>query len=622
MQFAISYKRFSTAKQAQGDSRRRQTAMAEEYCRRHKIRLVDTYLDAGLSGFRGEHLGDNGALRALLDQAKSGKFKPGTLLIVESLDRLSRLEMTTALRLFLDILDAGLVLVTLIDGEQIFTKERVDGDPTALMFAIMILSRANNQSRTNKERALEYWRRARRKAREYKTPMGGIAPAWLSVVGRRDKRRFVVDEAKAAVVARIFELGVLGMGHERIARFLNQENVPTFRGTPRWTVGMVAGISKNRAVIGVYEPRMNMTKDGESIRMADADGPIEGYYPAIIGTALYKAYKLAAASRMHCQQKTRGNPYSNLVTRIGNCESCSGTLIHNKHMHGYDYLRCVASKAQHCSNRQGFPYHSLEPFLLVFDDLMEIAWRLLPKQPPDEALNKKIVKLEAAVGRTKARLELLPLLPGDEAVARVARLRAKLAQFEDELADAKQRVQVPDLLDPNGPLAGFKPAKIKAQSADMLERHVGRAELAAELRRLIEGVVLHGQRTLTIHAKAEHFGCLVVYALDADGLRGIQIVTPDGRAGFIGGSVFRSVLPGKKPPRRVPKHMTDEPVWDSLNVEELLARVHVVHLENGNWQALVAEPTQMDKIAWRGQHALTFRANLAAKRFSAPEAAG
>src|ERR1700679_929124 len=115
MQEAISYKRFSTAKQASGDSRRRQTDLAEDYCRRCKLKLVDTYLDAGLSGFTGAHLSDNGALRILVDQAKAGKFKPGTLLIVESLDRLSRLEMSTALRLFLDILDTGLVVVTLID---------------------------------------------------------------------------------------------------------------------------------------------------------------------------------------------------------------------------------------------------------------------------------------------------------------------------------------------------------------------------------------------------------------------------------------------------------------------------------------------------------------------------
>jgi len=135
MNVAISYKRFSSLRQAKGDSDRRQSDLAQEYCRRHDLKLIDSYLDAGLSGFTGENLSDDSALRALLHSAKSGRFAPGTRLIVESLDRLSRREITAAVRLFLDILDTGLVIVTLIDGEQVFTKDRVDTDLTALIIA-------------------------------------------------------------------------------------------------------------------------------------------------------------------------------------------------------------------------------------------------------------------------------------------------------------------------------------------------------------------------------------------------------------------------------------------------------------------------------------------------------
>src|SRR5437763_7357226 len=103
MDIAISYKRFSTRKQARGDTERRQTDLAKDYCQRHDLELLDTYLDAGMSGFTGANLGDNGALRALLQAARSAKFPAGTRLIVESLDRLSRQEITTAVRLFLDL---------------------------------------------------------------------------------------------------------------------------------------------------------------------------------------------------------------------------------------------------------------------------------------------------------------------------------------------------------------------------------------------------------------------------------------------------------------------------------------------------------------------------------------
>jgi len=193
MHDAISYKRFSSSKQGRGDSDRRQTDLTEEYCRRHRLRLVDTYLDAGLSGFTGENVSDGSALRALLSAAQEGRFKPQTRLIVESLDRLSRREISTAIRLFLDILDTGLVIVTLIDGEQVFTRERVDRDLTALIIVIVFLSRAHNESRAKRERALQAQRAARKKARERRIPMTAECPRWLTLVGRGDDRHFIVD---------------------------------------------------------------------------------------------------------------------------------------------------------------------------------------------------------------------------------------------------------------------------------------------------------------------------------------------------------------------------------------------------------------------------------------------
>jgi DNA invertase Pin-like site-specific DNA recombinase len=618
MQYAISYRRFSTAKQARGDSRRRQSELAEQYCKRHKIKLLDTYLDAGRSGFSGEHLRDNGALRALLDKAKTDRFPPRTLLIVESLDRLSRLEMSTALRLFLDILDTGLVIVTLIDGEQIFTKERVDADPTALMFAIMILSRANNQSRTNKERALAAWRAARIRARQQKTPITAQCPAWLSVVGRRGSKHFMVDKDRAAVIEQIFQLAVSGMGHERIAKLLNKTDVLTFNGRPKWTIGMVANICRSRAVIGMYVPHLSILKNGVKIKIADTEGVIEEYYPPIISVALYREYKLSAARRMHHNSGNRGNPYSNLITRIARCESCGHTLEHDRHTHGYDYLRCPNSKLRECSNGRGYPYHSLEPMLLVFDDLTEIVARLLPERHSAKGSARRVSRLGASIASIKSKLERMPLLPGETTARQVGGLRAKLARLEDELAEAKPWTNRVNLTARNGPLARFREAKIRAQSTEIRARHLGRADLAAELRKLILGVVLHKNRLLTVHTNPELLGCRIAYALGPDGLTGIQVIVPEGGTGFIGVSIFRTVVSPKRPPRRGPRDATDEPLWRSLDVNELMERIHVVRSANGDWQAVMPEPTQIGHVALRGEQALTFRSSLVAKPAASP----
>ena len=73
--------------------------------------------DGGLSGFSGEHEG-KGGLGLFLEAAQIGKVPPGSLLIIESLDLLSREETITALSLFTRIIEKGISIVTLADGVE------------------------------------------------------------------------------------------------------------------------------------------------------------------------------------------------------------------------------------------------------------------------------------------------------------------------------------------------------------------------------------------------------------------------------------------------------------------------------------------------------------------------
>jgi hypothetical protein len=52
------------------------------------IKFVETFVDRGFSAYTGEN-SDKGDLKAILDLAAAGKIKPGTHLVVESLDRKS-----------------------------------------------------------------------------------------------------------------------------------------------------------------------------------------------------------------------------------------------------------------------------------------------------------------------------------------------------------------------------------------------------------------------------------------------------------------------------------------------------------------------------------------------------
>src|ERR1700693_1779651 len=114
---AYSYIRFSSPEQAKGDSIRRQTEAAREWCQRNGLCLEETttLLDLGKSAYTGEHRKnpDRHALAGFLKLVEAGKVPRGSYLIIENLDRLSREHERDALRLWMDLLDHGVNIVQL-----------------------------------------------------------------------------------------------------------------------------------------------------------------------------------------------------------------------------------------------------------------------------------------------------------------------------------------------------------------------------------------------------------------------------------------------------------------------------------------------------------------------------
>src|SRR5260370_35402887 len=91
---AYSYIRFSDPSQAAGDSLRRQTEAAAEWCRRNGATLdtATRFRDLGKSAFTGTHRTnpDRHALAAFLKLADRGRAPHGSAFTIENFDRPSR----------------------------------------------------------------------------------------------------------------------------------------------------------------------------------------------------------------------------------------------------------------------------------------------------------------------------------------------------------------------------------------------------------------------------------------------------------------------------------------------------------------------------------------------------
>lgn len=348
---AYSYLRFSTPDQMKGDSFRRQTALAEDYAARHGLDLdLDlTFRDLGVSAFRGKNA-EAGRLADFLEAVDDGLVPPGSFLLVESLDRISRQAARKALRVLEDIADRGVTVVTLNDGRS-YDRDALDRDPMALLLALLTFIRANEESETKSRRLRAAWIGKRAKAAE--KPLTSICPAWL----RHDAEggQIEVVEERAEVVRRIFRLALAGVGLNGIATALNADGVPTFGHNGRkaevWGRSYVAKIAANPAVYGVLVPHVLEHVDG--VKRRKALDPVPGYYPAVVTEADFHALQAARLGDHKARHRKGASPPVSVVAGLAECPVCGGTMtrVAKGRKGGKPRLVCVRAKTRRCYGR-------------------------------------------------------------------------------------------------------------------------------------------------------------------------------------------------------------------------------------------------------------------------------
>ena len=251
MPTAYSYVRFSTPEQIKGDSIRRQVELSQKYAETHSLTLDDSLqlTDLGVSAFNSANAA-TGKLGLFISAIESGAVKPGSYLLVESLDRLSRAEVMTALTQFTSILSKNISIVTLADN-RVYTKDSIN-DIGNLMYSLMVMSRAHEESLTKSKRLSAAWENKRQKARDSGHKITKTCPAWVEL--KNDV--FHIIPERIEVVKQIFKMALDGMGYVSIAKRLNLEHTKTFdaggKSSNGWYTSYVVRILKNPAVFGQF----------------------------------------------------------------------------------------------------------------------------------------------------------------------------------------------------------------------------------------------------------------------------------------------------------------------------------------------------------------------------------
>jgi DNA invertase Pin-like site-specific DNA recombinase len=440
MELAYSYVRFSFKRQGKGSSIHRQTQdtvageSPESWCRRNGVKLDTslTFRDLGVSAYTGANA-KQGELRAFLEAVKTGRILPGSYLLVERVDRITRQGVDEGLEIIKSILKAGVSIVTLANGRvygPASHKKLKDG----LLELQMYLEQAQEYSEALSARIAAAWEVMRGKARKG-ILVSARMPPWCVAVGEKDERRAVGIPDKVALVQRIFDMAISGMGITKIARQLNKEKIPPIHGGKEWARISVRRLLLDRTVLGEYQPYRgrgkNRKRDGE---------PIEGYYPAVVSLEAFQKAKGAIGSRKN-GHAMRTSEVFNLFTGLlkdarspGKSYFAKGRVEDNgRRHHVYESMGDSAAT---------FPMDEFETAILGL--LREIEPREL--FPPDSAadevltLSGALTALEQEIGAIEAEMDR----EYSDTLNRVLRKKeARRADLAEQLREAQQRAGAP-----------------------------------------------------------------------------------------------------------------------------------------------------------------------------------
>lgn len=309
---AFSYVRYSSPPQADGHSEERQTEAADDYAAKMGFHLdTDTRMvDRKSSAWKGKNIEPTAVFGRFLNDVESGRIPKGSVLIVEELDRITRLPPLKGITLFTSLLNAGIEIHTLKNG-KILTAESLNKDQGDLLLCVLALCSAHAESEQKSDRVRKAWRKLKANAAN-DNPITARLPYWLEI---KDGKIVKIPE-RAEVVRQIFDARLNGKGKFLIAKELNSKPVePWGTKSKQWIPSYVYKILTNRAVLGEYQP--HETIGGK--RFPVKNGLVKDYYPQIIDRNDFNlAQEKLRAGRLGGTGKHNGG-VSNLFTGLVFC---------------------------------------------------------------------------------------------------------------------------------------------------------------------------------------------------------------------------------------------------------------------------------------------------------------
>lgn len=389
---AWSYVRVSTEDQISGDGLNRQNRLFVEACQQHGWTPAEHQVIDSLSGYSGANL-QRGGLGRLLRAIENGTIPAGDVVVIEDIDRLSRLPPMESSGILNQIIGAG-VLIYIVSMSMLVDKKSVEGFDCLYIVLKMVL--AHDESKKKSERI----KQSVQSRKEQGVKWTGKRPIWLN-------SDFSVNEPLASTVKLMFKLSKLGHGATSIAKHLNKFDRRT--DGKLWRTSTVSHILRSKATIGT---------------LIEASGKEWlNYYPEIITEEEFNQVGELLTGRKLPKGNAKYNNITNLFAGRLKCVCGSGLRLNGANF--YQYAKCLNATHDSCQ-ATSIKFKALEEASL--DLILNRKEFVEPPEVNTDEIDRELTSLEHRKSLLNQALEEVIEL------SEIRVITKQLATIEDKIA--------------------------------------------------------------------------------------------------------------------------------------------------------------------------------------------
>ncbi|MFM9486307.1 recombinase family protein [Pseudomonas monachiensis] len=410
MPMAISYIRFSTGKQAKGNSQERQKEAVNRWLKANPEYTPSdlSFADLGKSGYHGEHIKLGGGWSKLLIAVEAGHIQSGDVVLVEAMDRTGRLEPFDMLDIIRPVLKAGVAIITLDDGTK-FDQESVKGSH---MYLLVAKIQATHQYSDSLSDRIKKGYATRRKNAINGEGVKRHTAVWLTTDGK-------LKDDIAPHIKEVFNLYISGVGKHAIANRLRETGIPEFATTVGSTVGKWLN---NKSAIGYWK------SEKHNIDIPNVCEPV----------VTHEIFNQAKKRRDEAKTSPKTYTSKNFLVGLIKCGVCGANYsIHRKEGKPHN-MRCLKHHLQRdagCTNNETIPYAVIR----YIYSLTAQHWLGKALQKTQLSINeKRKLEVEVEIAEVKASIDkivdVIDIVPDNaELVGKLSLLNDKRKQLNDEL---------------------------------------------------------------------------------------------------------------------------------------------------------------------------------------------